>query len=68
MGEPLDREVVVFNSALQMPPSERAAYLAKACAGDEELREQVEALLRAHEEAGGFLCPPDPDSGERRWS
>jgi WD40 repeat protein/serine/threonine protein kinase len=34
---------------------ERAAYLEAACGSDRELRERIEALLRAHEQAGGFL-------------
>jgi WD40 repeat protein len=33
----------------------RAAYLDEACAGDEPLRQRVEALLQADAEAGGFL-------------
>jgi serine/threonine-protein kinase len=34
---------------------ERAAYLDAACGKDVELRARLEALLRAHEQAGGFL-------------
>jgi WD40 repeat protein/serine/threonine protein kinase len=34
---------------------ERAAYLDAACGKDKELRARLEALLRAHEQAGGFL-------------
>jgi serine/threonine protein kinase len=33
-------------------PAERAAYLARECGADAELRGRVEALLRAHETAG----------------
>jgi serine/threonine protein kinase/tetratricopeptide (TPR) repeat protein len=36
-------------------PQKRAAYLDRACHGDSELRARVEALLKAHEEAGSFL-------------
>jgi hypothetical protein len=35
----------LFHSAPQRTPSERAALLAEACAGDEGLRRQVELLL-----------------------
>ncbi|MBP6822797.1 MAG: serine/threonine protein kinase, partial [Acidobacteria bacterium] len=35
----------LFQSALELLPAERAAYLAKACGSDEELRHEVEALL-----------------------
>jgi eukaryotic-like serine/threonine-protein kinase len=45
----------VFNAALELPPAERAAYLAHACGGDAELRRQVEDLIAAHEEAETFI-------------
>jgi serine/threonine protein kinase/Flp pilus assembly protein TadD len=48
-------------------PAERATYLDAACGGDAELREQVESLLKAHDEASGFLAtierPKSTDSG-----
>src|SRR5215831_8582957 len=37
---------------------ERAAFLDAACSADVGLRLRIEALLRAHEEAGGFLQDP----------
>src|SRR5208283_5865270 len=55
-----DREVAVFNAARRLPPGERAAYLDEACAGDAALRQRVEQLLRASEEAGAFLESPAP--------
>jgi serine/threonine-protein kinase len=48
----------LFHSALEHEPGERAAFLGDACAGDELLRKQVEALLTAHEEAGSFIENP----------
>jgi tRNA A-37 threonylcarbamoyl transferase component Bud32 len=46
----------LFAAALAKPSAEeRAAYLDAACAGDPALRQRVEALLRAHGEAGSFL-------------
>jgi eukaryotic-like serine/threonine-protein kinase len=45
----------IFHQALALPPSERAAYLDKACAGDPARRASAKALLSAHEETGGFL-------------
>src|SRR5712691_10988147 len=48
----------LFHSALEREPSERTAFLADACAGDESLRRQVEALLVVHEEAGSFIERP----------
>jgi len=54
-------EAAVFEAALACAtPQERAAYLDKACAGQPELRQRVEALLAAHEEASNFL-EPKPD-------
>ena len=55
MTEPTNREVAVLNAALELRPAERAAYLDKACAGDAALRQRVESLLQAHDQAGGFL-------------
>ena len=56
-GSPND-EVTVFNAARQLPARERAAYLDRACASDATLRQRVERLLRATEEAGDFLKEP----------
>jgi len=48
----------LFHSSLEREGVERAAFLDEACAGDEPLRKQVEALLAAHEEAGSFIESP----------
>jgi len=53
-----DRELAVFSAARQMPASERAAYLDKACAGDPALRQSIEELLQASEAVGDFLKSP----------
>src|SRR5438093_1222948 len=46
----------VFNEAVEIKdPAERAAYLDQACGQDAVLRRKIDDLLRAHEEAGGFL-------------
>ena len=47
----------IFHGALERPASQRAAFLAEACAGDGALREEVESLL-AHEDAGSFIDSP----------
>jgi WD40 repeat protein/serine/threonine protein kinase len=52
------RERELFVSALDKPPSARAAFLDAACGGDRALRERVEELLREQEEVGGFLETP----------
>ncbi len=52
-------EEQIFEEALRLSsPGERAAYLDKACGGNEPLRQNVEALLRAHDQAGAFLQQP----------
>jgi serine/threonine protein kinase len=49
----------IFIAALQQVGlAERQAYLDEACAGQPELRRQVEQLLRLHEGAGSFLQEP----------
>src|SRR6266850_6759087 len=55
MIEPLNPEVSIFNAALELPVEQRAAYVTKACSDDPDLAAQVDALLRAHEQAEGFL-------------
>jgi eukaryotic-like serine/threonine-protein kinase len=42
----------VFQSALERPTAERAAFLAQACLSDPNLKNEVAALLSAYEEAG----------------
>ena len=62
MNNPPDREVAVFNAALQLPAGLRAAYLEKECAGDHSLRLRIEALLRVHGDLGTFLENPTPEA------
>jgi hypothetical protein len=56
MSHPSERVEALFSEALALStPEERSAFLDKACGSDRELRQCVERLLRAHEEAGSFL-------------
>lgn len=48
----------VFFEALELRGAERAAYLERACAGQEALRADVESLLAAYEQAGDFMAAP----------
>src|SRR5437773_9762600 len=49
----------IFVAALQKEaPGERSAFLDEACGGDADLRQQVETLLREHEQLGSFLEAP----------
>ena len=49
----------VFLGAIDLESDEaRASFLADACAGDGDLRDSVETLLKAHAAAGTFLASP----------
>ena len=48
----------VFDGALERSAQDRAAYLRVLCARDDELRREVETLLRSSEQAGEFLEIP----------
>jgi len=48
----------VFHEALELDPGARVEFLKEASDGDEELREQVEALIAAYEEADNFMSTP----------
>ena len=48
----------LFDAALAKQASERAAFLAEACAGDDMLRREVESLLTHEGTAEGFLAVP----------
>src|SRR5215510_13816375 len=55
----------LLDAALERDPAERAAFLAEACCGDEELRREVESLLAACVEAGSFIeRPPEQLAAE----
>lgn len=48
----------IYHHAQELEAGERAAYLEKACLGDEALRQEVESLLAHHEEAKNFMETP----------
>jgi hypothetical protein len=48
----------LFHEALARPVAERVAFLAERCAGRPALRAQIEAMLRAHDEAGSATAVP----------
>jgi serine/threonine protein kinase len=52
----------LLDEALAVESSERSSLLDQACAGDTELRGEVESLLASHQQAGtGFLKTPAMD-------
>ncbi|OWK45593.1 serine/threonine-protein kinase [Fimbriiglobus ruber] len=60
----------IFLAAVEHPDTtSRAAFVGHSCAGDAELRDRVERLLRTHDTGGSFLGTPaavipDPDHVE----
>jgi serine/threonine protein kinase/Tol biopolymer transport system component len=55
----------VLDVSLGMAPGEREEYLTRTCEGDPALREEVESLIEAHEEAGDlFEIPPLPEPAD----
>src|SRR5260370_42399648 len=62
MNDPPNREVGVVAAAIQLTPAERSAYLECACGADQQLRQRVERLLKAHDHAGDFLEHPPPEA------
>ena len=60
--KPKDIEAI-FNAAVKKATeAERSAYLDAVCGDDNALRNRVEALLKAHQQAGDFLKIPASDA------
>ena len=49
---------VLFDRALALAPAEREEFLTQSCAGDEQLRHEVDLLLKSHSEARDFIEQP----------
>jgi serine/threonine protein kinase len=64
---PTDKSLrAIFEQALEQPDwSDRTRFLKEACGSDAALRERVEALLKADEEAGGFLSHPSEERAQK---
>jgi len=54
----MNRDYEIFADAIELPVTERAAFLDRECGGDAALRAQVEALLSGHDAAAHFLEKP----------
>lgn len=53
-----DRLTEFFDAVLECEPEARVTWLADRCAGDTEIRDEIDALLAEHERAGDFLDRP----------
>ena len=51
----------LYHAALERTADLRGAFLAQACGNDAKLRSEVEMLIGANEQAGGFLVAPALD-------
>lgn len=51
----MDKETIFAEALTKARPEERRQFLESACAGNVELRKEIEALLAAHDDAGSFL-------------
>src|SRR5207245_5704032 len=56
MNQAQEREEALFQSAVQLVGGERVAFLNGACHGDPALRQRLEVLLAAHEQAESLLA------------
>ena len=48
----------LYDAALEIKPESRTGFLEAECGMDEELRREVESLLRAHNEVGKYFASP----------
>ncbi|MBL8804069.1 MAG: protein kinase [Planctomycetes bacterium] len=55
----------LFAAGLEVPSAERDAWLARSCNGDAELREELRALLVAHETPSDFKLAADDAEPDR---
>jgi serine/threonine-protein kinase len=57
-AEQYHRVKAVFHLAIERAPAERVAFLEEACAGDSELRAEVERLLACDQQESRFMETP----------
>src|SRR5690349_21697080 len=63
--ERLNRIEEIHFAVLKLPPEERETFLEKTCAGDDELRREVESLLAFEDKKAPFLdSPPEALAAE----
>jgi serine/threonine protein kinase len=48
----------LFHAVLEIEPDRRSAFLDEACSGDPDLRQEVDSLLKSHDDAGEFIAAP----------
>jgi hypothetical protein len=66
MSDPNPDVKALFFEALQKDsPTAMCEYLDSACGDNAEIREQIDKLIRAHQDAGNFLGGGPPTVPER---
>ena len=55
----------LYQSALDLPPDQRGAFLEQSCTGDRDLLQQVQAMLESDARAGEFLESPAVETAAR---
>ena len=58
----------LYHAALERETEARAAFLAEACAGDEELRREVVSLIAYDAHAAGLIESPVLEVAAREWA
>src|SRR5262245_14010431 len=57
-GEKLQSDREIFKQAARLAPEERGRFVEQACGENDELRQEVESLLAAHDAASNFMAKP----------
>ncbi len=70
MRDRTEKLEALFVAVVELAPQERSAYLAQLCANDQELRAEVQRLVRNLERAGNFLADREEVSAQEssRWA
>ena len=58
----------IYFTARELPSADRPAFLAQACAGDDELQQRVKQMLAVSAEAEAFIADLPDDESEDRTS
>src|SRR5712691_7498498 len=48
----------LYHDAVELDANGQATFLNQACAGDADLRDEVESLIASHDQAGSFIAVP----------
>ena len=51
----------LYHAALELALTAQGPFLSQACAGDEDLRREIESFLESHNSAGSFIESPPED-------